>query len=391
MALTIEKQSKILIECARESRSVADVLFGKGFALDDLLYVRNRDPRPDPSPFESFESLSTARSNIPAVSFFSGAGGLDLGLKKAGFKTVAAVEFEPVFCQTLRKNHPSMTVFGPPMHAGNVRDLEAVVASLEALGVKPEFEGLFHGGPPCQPFSIAANQRFSKADAAFKRTGFGSEKGTLLMDYVNLIVHFLPRSVLIENVPGLKDIDGGKQLALVFEKLEAAGYWINEPWLLNARDYGVPQDRRRLIIIAHRKGGSVAIPDPKPRVNVAQALFAPVTCLPNHVVRDHRAESLLRYMELDYGQRDHLGRVDRLAPDRPSKTVIAGGLHGGGRSHLHPFIPRTLSPRECARLQTFPDGYEFGGTPARQFTQIGNAVPPLLAYWIGRAIRAGAF
>lgn len=391
MALTIQRQSKLLQECVEDGQSVADALINKGFVLDDLRYVRNRDPRPDPSPFTTFDNLPSIRDSIPAVSFFSGAGGLDLGLKKAGFKTVAAVEFEPIFCETLRKNHPAMTVFGPPMHPGDVKDFNAIVASLEALGVKPEFDGLFHGGPPCQPFSIAANQRFSKADEGFKRTGFESEKGTLLMDYVNLIAHFLPRSVLIENVPGLKDIDGGKQLALVFEKLEVAGYWVNEPWLLNARDYGIPQDRRRLIIIAHRKGGTVPIPEPKARVNVAQALFAPVACLPNHIIRDHRAESLLRYMELDYGQRDHLGRVDRLAPDRPSKTVIAGGLHGGGRSHLHPFIPRTLSPRECARLQTFPDGYEFGGTPARQFTQIGNAVPPLLAYWIGRSIRQGAF
>lgn len=391
MALTYERQARLLRECAEDGRSVIDVLVDSGFVLDDLRYVRNREPRPDPRPFTTFDQLESNRQSIPAVSFFSGAGGLDLGLKKAGFKTVAAVEFEPVFCQTLRKNHPGMTVFGPPMHAGDVKDFEAIVASLEALGVKPEFDGLFHGGPPCQPFSVAANQRFSRADGGFKRTGFESDKGTLLSDFVNLIVHFLPRSVLIENVPGLKDIDGGRQLALVFEKLESAGYWVNEPWLMNARDYGIPQDRRRLIIVAQRRGGMVATPEQKPTVNVAQALYGPVASLPNHIVRDHRAESLLRYMELDYGQRDHLGRVDRLAPDRPSKTVIAGGLHGGGRSHLHPFIPRTLSPRECARLQTFPDGYEFGGTPARQFTQIGNAVPPLLAYWIGRAILAGAF
>ena len=94
----------------------------------------------------------------------------------------------------------------------------------------------------------------------------------------------------------------------------------------------------------------------------------------------------LRYMELDFGQRDHLGRVDRLDPRLPSKTVIAGGNNGGGRSHLHPFIPRTLSVRECARLQTFPDNYEFVGTASRQFTQVGNAVPPLFAFHIARSI-----
>lgn len=77
--------------------------------------------------------------------------------------------------------------------------------------------------------------------------------------------------------------------------------------------------------------------------------------------------------------RHKLGRVDRLDPAHPSKTIIAGGTAGGGRSHLHPYIPRTLSVRESARIQTFPDNYEFLGPVARQFTQVGNAVPPVLA------------
>ena len=83
---------------------------------------------------------------------------------------------------------------------------------------------------------------------------------------------------------------------------------------------------------------------------------------------------------LGYGKRDNLGRVDRLNPFLPSKTIIAGGTKGGGRSHLHPYSPRTLSVRESARLQTFQDSYIFTGSAARQFTQVGNAVPPLLAY-----------
>ena len=89
--------------------------------------------------------------------------------------------------------------------------------------------------------------------------------------------------------------------------------------------------------------------------------------------------------------RDRLGRVDRLDPTLPSKTVIAGGMNGGGRSHLHPEIPRTLSVRECARLQTFPDEYVFVGPSARQFTQVGNAVPPVLAAQIGNSILESYF
>ena len=83
--------------------------------------------------------------------------------------------------------------------------------------------------------------------------------------------------------------------------------------------------------------------------------------------------------------------MDRLDPTRPSKTVIAGGTNGGGRSHLHPEIPRTLSVRECARLQTFPDGYRFIGPTARQFTQVGNAVPPVLAATLATQIAKAYF
>jgi DNA (cytosine-5)-methyltransferase 1 len=96
-------------------------------------------------------------------------------------------------------------------------------------------------------------------------------------------------------------------------------------------------------------------------------------------------------MNLEYGARDQRGRVDRLNPILPSKTVIAGGNSGGGRSHLHPYIPRTLSVRESARIQTFPDEYEFLGPSARQFTQVGNAVPPVLAAQLADSIKKSFF
>ena len=96
-------------------------------------------------------------------------------------------------------------------------------------------------------------------------------------------------------------------------------------------------------------------------------------------------------MALSYGERDQLGRVDRLDPSKPSKTVIAGGTKGGGRSHLHPYYPRTISVRECARIQTFPEEYDFLGPVARQFTQVGNAVPPLFAYKLAKALKQALF
>lgn len=128
---------------------------------------------------------------------------------------------------------------------------------------------------------------------------------------------------------------------------------------------------------------------PKPNYDLVPseaALRRSLKGVANHEPREHKPESLLRYMILKYGQRDHLGRVDRLDPCLPAKTVIAGGTKGGGRSHLHPHIPRTMTARESARLQTFPDDYIFLGPSARQFTQVGNAVPPVLAAQLGDCI-----
>lgn len=383
--LTLERQTRILLECAAEGVSVTEALEAKGFGFDSLRYSRAQELPALATEYIPFDDIEARRMTVPAVSFFTGAGGIDLGLAKAGFRSLAAFEYEGLFCQTLRKNHLAMSVFGPPNHEGDLKNRQQVIHNLESIGIKPNFDGIFHGGPPCQPFSIAANQ-------SFKRTGFSSEKGSLLMDFVHVALHFRPRCLLIENVPGLMDIDGGVQLREVYRELEKAGYSVAEPLILNARNYGVPQDRKRLFVVAWRGTScGVSVPAHLGLASVSQAFERPLYHLPGHLTRDHKAESLLRYMVLDYGQRDKLGRIDRLFPNKPSKTVIAGGLHGGGKSHLHPEIPRTLSPRECARLQTFPDDYEFAGSAARQFTQIGNAVPPKLAYVIGQAIMEGVF
>jgi DNA (cytosine-5)-methyltransferase 1 len=135
-----------------------------------------------------------------------------------------------------------------------------------------------------------------------------------------------------------------------------------------------------MFVVGSRGPGKFVPPEKQEHFGSSSVLESlPTANALNHETRRHKVGSIARYMALDYGQRDHLGRVDRLTPDKPSKTVIAGGTNGGGRSHLHPEIPRTLSVRECARLQTFPDRYAFVGPTARQFTQVGNAVPPVLA------------
>ena len=214
----------------------------------------------------------------------------------------------------------------------------------------------------------------------------------MLFDYIELIKHFKPKVFLIENVPGLREVDGGEQLRLAYSDLEKSGYNVNTPLIVKAAHHNVPQQRVRLFIIGSRTKEDLLPLIPNVDPLACGSLFEmSLSSAENHVTREHSAESVLRYMQLAYGKRDQLGRVDRLDPTKPSKTIIAGGTNGGGRSHLHPYIPRTLSVRESARLQTFPDNYLFTGPVARQFTQVGNAVPPVLAAQLAKIIKASFY
>ncbi len=385
--LPLKKQIELINKSVDMGEHFGEVLNFYGYTYNDLRYVRGYQKIPDgrvPLELGSF----TNNSGIPLVSFFSGAGGLDLGFEAAGFKHVAAFEHNEIFCKTLRMNRPEWNVFGPPYHPGDMSDIDSINSSLSKI-VSTPFDGVFIGGPPCQPFSIAANQRFAKSGENFKRVGFSHEKmGNLLFSYVELIKAFKPRAFLIENVPGLRDIDDGIQLNFAISDLTKNGYNIAEPTVLNAANYGVAQNRNRIFIIGSRSRTRYTFPMPNnENIGVINALSGIKSDARNNEIRDHKAESILRYMKLQCGQRDQLGRVDRLDPYLPSKTVIAGGMSGGGRSHLHPEIPRTLSVRECARIQTFPDDYIFYGPIARQFTQVGNAVPPVLSAQIAALVR----
>lgn len=387
--ISLKEQVALLKKCKDKGSDLNEELRKLGLTYDHLRYRIYTEGKVLFSEHKSIEDYKQKNHGIPCVSFFSGAGGLDIGFEYAGFDNLASVEVNELFCETLRLNYPSHLVIGPPDFSGDVKDKEEIAKVLKrSLGIKAPFEGVFHGGPPCQPFSIASNQRFAKEDDNFKRKGFSDkEKGNLLYDYIWFIKLFRPKVFLIENVPGLIEIDNGKELNKSLAELVKLGYKIARPHVLNAADFGVPQRRLRLIIIGARQGPNFEYPSTNLSPTPCFAIFErPILENENHVTREHNAESILRYMELSYGQRDQLGRVDRLNPFLPSKTVIAGGTKGGGRSHLHPYSPRTLSVRESARLQTFPDNYVFVGPSARQFTQVGNAVPPLLASKIAREI-----
>lgn len=382
--LPLSKQIALLQNCIEDDLRLSDVLSTNGYTYDDLRYRHNKGITHNNPTYQTIADVPMQRHGIPTVGFFSGAGGLDLGFERAGFEHLASFEINDLFCETMRMNRPDWHVF-----TEDVRQRDQITAILsEKVGLKAPFEGVFHGGPPCQPFSIAANQRFTKSGDNFKRIGFDhDENGNLLFDYIWQIKMFRPAVFLIENVPGLMTMDDGQQLADALKSVRNIGYEIAKPTILNTRYYNVPQSRERLFIIGWRKTGrQFQFPTQSLFEVPCDVALRDVETLSNHATRKHKAASILRYMELGYGKRDQVGRVDRLDPNLPSKTVIAGGMKGGGRSHLHPFIPRTLSPRESARLQTFPDDYQFCGSPARQLTQVGNAVPPLLGWQIANAI-----
>lgn len=387
--MDINTQKDILRKSIEEDIPLHDLLTERGFTYDDLLYETNQNNFYGDTCVERIDDIPQAKQEIPAVSFFSGAGGLDIGFSIAGFKNEVSIEFNETFCNTLRHNDPNKVVIGPPYGVGDVSDRETIADLLVKNGIKPYFNGVFHGGPPCQSFSVAATQRFTKDSEKFKRKGFeDKEKGKLIFDYIWYIKEFRPMAFLIENVAGITDFDVEGKIHQALDELAALGYHITTPTVLNAAYYGVPQNRRRWIAMGTRCGKAIETPVPNSTATPCGLVLAQsLKGCTNHITRNHTATSILRYMRLDYGTRDKLGRVDRLDPSLPSKTVIAGGMKGGGRSHLHPIHPRTLSVRECARLQTFPDNYEFTGSTARQFTQVGNAVPPMLAFKLASEIR----
>lgn len=327
------------------------------------------------------------------LSLFAGGGGIDLGFKWAGIKTIAAAEIKDFACATLKKNNPDLKVYGPPDYDGDVRNF--TIETLKRMIGDTEID-ILSGGPPCQPFSVASAQRFYHTDSRYKRKGDKDpEKGNLLPEYIRIVNEVHPKVFVIENVPQLISWNNGDFLSESLSELSPE-YVYSTPTIVHAVNFGVPQYRERMIIVGTR------IPEKYPdfsdkvikidrEFTVGDALSDFPEHPLNHQLRKHSLQTIERYKKLKFGERDHLGRVDRLDPNKPSKTVIAGGEHGGGRSHLHPFLPRTTSPRECARFQTFPDDYEFCGTMSRQFTQVGNAVPPLLAYFVASYIKAYIF
>lgn len=362
-------------------------------------------------------------NQVISISLFTGAFGLDLGLEQAGFHTVSVVEKDRDATKTIALNRPYLQESAIPREIENVSSQTLLEEGGRVLNLGRALQlgevDLVTGGPPCQPFSTAG-----------KRGSVMDPRGSLFMDFIRIVKEVQPRFFLMENVKGLlsaplrhrpinqrgknyppleADEMAGAALKVVLTEMQEIGYSVVYN-LLEAADYGVPQNRERVIFIGSRDGESVTFPLikyskdgknlPKWRT-LGSALADLVDPEPEFIAY---SESRLKYLRLlKAGQNwRHLpgelkkeamggaynsggGKVGfyrRLSWDKPSPTITTSP-HQKATDMCHPVELRSLSVRESARIQTFPDDWIFYGSVSSKYKQIGNAVPVLLAKELG--------
>ncbi|PFG72726.1 DNA (cytosine-5)-methyltransferase 1 [Bacillus sp. YF23] len=355
-----------------------------------------------------------------AISFFAGAGGLDLGIHRAGFDVKLSVELETVYCETLKINNPNWNI-----KQGDIMEYNASRVREDAnLGESEEIDLLF-GGSPCQSFSTAG-----------KRQAFNDPRGQAMLKFVDLIHELQPKAFLIENVKGLlssplknrplkekgegfppltEEETKGSALRFLLNRFE--GYNIATPTLVNSADFGVPQARERVFIVGIREdlNRDFIFPTPTHNKNGNNGLLPWRTVgqvLENLKVEEHNyqeySEDRLKYMQMiplgGGNWRDlpedvvkeamggaytsgggKVGFFRRVNVNKPSPTVLTSPTQKSTNLG-HPYEDRALSIQEYLAIQEFPKDYIVKGTLGKQYTQIGNAVPVRLAEVMGRAI-----
>jgi DNA (cytosine-5)-methyltransferase 1 len=311
------------------------------------------------------------------VSLFSGAGGMDLGFKKAGFEIVYANEFDKKIWETFEKNHKT------PLDKRDIRKINADEI--------PDCDGII-GGPPCQSWSEAGSQK-----------GIEDDRGKLFFDFIRILKAKKPIFFVAENVSGMLSKRNSEAVKNIISMFEDAGYNMHIK-LLNANDYNVPQDRQRVFYVGFRKDLNIVFDFPQPfdhKPNLKDAIYdLKDNVLPalekNKTNGNNCKFSNHEYMTGSYST-IFMSRNRVRSWDEPSFTIQAGGRH----APLHPQAPkmietgknkrifvkgkenlyRRLSIRECARIQTFPDSFTFYYTDLSDaYKMIGNAVPVNLAY-----------
>lgn len=364
-------------------------------------------------------SLNQGKRPI-GIDLFAGAGGLSLGFEQAGFDVAAAVEIDPIHCAVHEYNFPSTAAI-----CASVVDLTGEKIRQRAQLGDAEIDCVF-GGAPCQGFSMIGKRVLD------------DPRNQLVFHYVRLVRELRPKYCVFENVKGLTVGNHKQFLAELIEALEQNGYEVLLPYqVLNAADFGVPQDRRRLFLIGVRKGERLPIyPDHVAKVSVIEAIGD----LPNadnfdellntdsvtvrfetkskyarilrgletdledlayprdfdpHVLSaslrtEHTVLSQKRFTETEHGKTEPVSRFHKLHPNGVCNTLRAGTDSARGAftspRPIHPYLPRVITVREAARLHSYPDWFRFHVTKWHGFRQIGNSVPPMLGRAVARQI-----
>lgn len=322
------------------------------------------------------------------ISLFSGAGGLDLGFVRAGFDIAMANEFDKKIWATYEKNHKA------PLIKGDIRDIKE-------SDFPDEVDGII-GGPPCQSWSEAGALR-----------GIDDERGQLFFDYIRILRDKQPKFFLAENVSGMLANRHSEAVQNIVSRFEECGYDVTID-LVNAADYGVPQDRKRVFYIGFRKDLNIKFKFPEPttplpeqkktlRDAIGDLVDTAVPALPknktNGVLKIPNHEYFVGAYSTIFMSRNRVrswdqqaftvqasGRQCQLHPQAPEMILVEKNkrIFVPGKEHLY----RRLTVRECARIQGFPDDFEFIYTDVDTgYKMIGNAVPVDLAYIIAKSIK----
>ncbi|MEI7430885.1 MAG: DNA cytosine methyltransferase [Betaproteobacteria bacterium] len=364
---------------------------------------------------------------MKAVDLFCGCGGISVGLRSAGLEVVAGVDINKKYIVSFAKNFPKAHVITDDIVTITPKEFMARV------GIKKGELTLLVGGPPCQGFSKNVPRKYRFLE---------DERNQLIKTYLDYCEALQPSMILMENVAEMRNGFDQVYTQEIVQRLSEAGYTVSHA-VLNAADYGIPQRRKRAFFLANRFGVHFDVPNPthqKESDSLNNSLFAQsshvnvweaigdlpplvhdetpelieyaepafsdfqrrmrgsLSLVKNHVARKLAAKQLQRLSALKPGQGlkdlpEHLqtkggysGAYGRLTKDMVAPTITRWVFHPGSGRWGHPVDIRTLSIREVARVQSFPDDFEFEGSYTDQAGQLGNAVPPLLAETIVRSM-----
>lgn len=343
----------------KELRRLEDKINGKGDVNYHVLKSKNK-------------------SRYKVVELFAGCGGLALGFENAGLNCELLVEIEKTAVETLKKNRPEWKIIGEDIANVNFKKIKADVVA---------------GGFPCQAFSYAGNRR-----------GFEDTRGTLFFEFARAVKEIKPKVIVGENVRGLERHDKGRTLSTMISVLEDFGYLVSYK-IFKAQYFDVAQKRERLVIIGVKKelNRDIAFPIEK---NYTVSLREALRGVPKSFGQNYTKQKKIIMQKIPQGGywRDlpqpirkkymggsyylgggKTGMARRLSWDEPSLTLTCNPAQKQ-TERCHPAETRPLTVREYARIQSFPDSWEFSGSMSAQYKQIGNAVPVNLGYYIGKTI-----